>query len=131
MILVLQIDKLVYGGDGLARLPADAHGPGKTAFVPFVIPGEQVEASQVETRPGFVRANLDKVLAPSPERVEPACPYFGRCGGCHYQHINYAAQLRYKAEILRETLRRTASSNSYRKFSFTRRHHGTTATAPA
>ena len=108
MTLTLQIEKLIYGGDGLARLPADEHGRGKTAFVPFVIPGEQVEASPVETRPGFVRAALDKVLTVSPERVEPACPYFGRCGGCHYQHINYHGQLRYKAEILRETLRRTA-----------------------
>jgi 23S rRNA (uracil1939-C5)-methyltransferase len=106
--LQLQIDKLVYGGEGLARLPADANGPGKTVFVPFVIPGEQVEASPVETRPGFVRAGLDRVLTPSPDRIEPHCPYFGRCGGCHYQHINYDAQLRYKVEILRETLRRTA-----------------------
>jgi 23S rRNA (uracil1939-C5)-methyltransferase len=106
--LLLQIEKLVYGGDGLARLPADAHGPGKTVFVPFVISGEQVEASPVEMRPGFVRAELDKVLTPSAERIEPECPYFGRCGGCHYQHINYDAQLRYKSETLRETLRRTA-----------------------
>jgi 23S rRNA (uracil1939-C5)-methyltransferase len=104
----LRIEKLVYGGDGLARMPADAHGRGKTAFVPFVIPGEQVEASPVETRPGFVRARLDKLLTASAERVEAACPYFGRCGGCQYQHINHDAQLRYKAEILRETLRRTA-----------------------
>ncbi len=106
--MLLQIEKLVYGGDGLARLPADPNGPGKTAFVPFVIPGEQVEASPVETRPGFVRAKLDKILSASPQRIEPACPYFGRCGGCHYQHINYDAQLSYKAGILRETLRRTA-----------------------
>ena len=104
----LQIEKLVYGGDGLTRMPADAQGRGKTAFVPFVIPAEEVEVSPVETRPGFVRAKLDNVLAPSPERVEPACPYFERCGGCHYQHINYDAQLYYKAEILRETIRRTA-----------------------
>ncbi len=106
--MLLQIEKLVYGGDGLARLPADPNGPGKTAFVPFVIPGEQVEASLVETRPGFVRAKPDEILSASPQRVEPACPYFGRCGGCHYQHINYDAQLSYKAGILRETLRRTA-----------------------
>ncbi len=104
----LHIEKLVYGGDGLARLPGDEHGQGKAVFVPFVIPGEKVEASPVETRPGFVRAKLDRVLTPSPERIEPGCPYFERCGGCHYQHIGYAAQLRYKAEILRETLRRTA-----------------------
>jgi 23S rRNA (uracil1939-C5)-methyltransferase len=108
LILILQIEKLIYGGDGLARLPADAHGRGKTAFVPFVIPGEQVEASPVETRSGFVRATLDQVLTASPDRIEPGCVYFGRCGGCHYQHINYDAQLRCKADILRETLRRTA-----------------------
>lgn len=106
--MLLQIEKLVYGGEGLARLPGDAQGRGKSAFVPLVIPGEQVEASPVERRPGFVRAMLDKVLTASPERIEPGCPYFGRCGGCHYQHINHDAQLRYKAEILRETLRRTA-----------------------
>jgi len=106
--LLLQIEKLVYGGEGLARLPADAHGRGKTAFVPFVIPGERVEASPVENRPGFVRTKLNEVLTPSPDRIEPGCPHFGRCGGCHYQHINYDVQLRSKAEILRETLRRTA-----------------------
>jgi len=106
--LQLQIEKLVYGGDGLARLPADEHGPGKAVFVPFVLPGEEVEASVLQGRSGFVRASLDRVLVPSADRVEPGCPYFGRCGGCHYQHIDYAAQLRHKAEILRETLRRTA-----------------------
>ena len=104
----LHIEKLVYGGDGLARLPADEHGRGKAVFVPFVLPGEEVEASVLQGRSGFVRASLDRVLVPSPDRVEPGCPYFGRCGGCHYQHIDYAAQLRHKAEILRETLRRTA-----------------------
>ena len=106
--MILQIEKLVYGGDGLTRLPADEHGQGKAVFVPFVIPGETVEGSPVETRPGFVRARLDRVLTPSPERIAPGCPYFERCGGCHYQHISYDAQLRYKAEILRETVRRTA-----------------------
>jgi 23S rRNA (uracil1939-C5)-methyltransferase len=106
--LQLTIEKLIYGGDGLTRLPADEHGRGKTVFIPFVLPGEEVEASVVEGRSGFARAKLDRVLTPSPERVEPGCPYFTRCGGCHYQHIEYAAQLKYKSEILRETLRRTA-----------------------
>jgi 23S rRNA (uracil1939-C5)-methyltransferase len=106
--LQLTIEKLIYGGDGLTRLPADEHGRGKTVFIPFVLPGEEVEASVVEGRSGFARAKLERVLTPSPERVEPGCPYFTRCGGCHYQHIDYAAQLKYKSEILRETLRRTA-----------------------
>jgi 23S rRNA (uracil1939-C5)-methyltransferase len=102
------IEKLVYGGDGLARLAADEKGPGKAVFVPFVIPGEEVIATIVESRGGFNRARAERILAPSPDRTEPACQYFGKCGGCHYQHIDYAAQLRYKVEILRETLRRTA-----------------------
>lgn len=106
--LQLQIEKLIYGGDGLARLPADEQGRRKPVFLPFVIPGESVEASLSSTRPGFARATLDRLLTPSPERVEPGCPYFTRCGGCHYQHIDYAAQLRCKAEILRETIRRIA-----------------------
>ena len=104
----LQVEKLVYGGDGLARLPTDDQGPGKTVFVPFVIPGENVEVTLAETRPGFARARLNQILTPSAERVQADCPYFGSCGGCQYQHIDYAAQLRYKSEILRETLRRTA-----------------------
>ena len=103
-----EIEKLVYGGDGLARMPADKHGPGKAVFVPFVLPGEQVEARVIESRTGFARARLDKVLTPSPDRIAPGCPYFGRCGGCHYQHMMYDAQLRHKADILRESLRRTA-----------------------
>ena len=104
----LKIEKLVYGGDGLARLSADAHGRGKTVFLPYVLPGERVEASLLQGSTGFARARLNEVLSPAAERIVPECPYFGRCGGCQYQHIAYEAQLRYKAEILRETLRRTA-----------------------
>jgi 23S rRNA (uracil1939-C5)-methyltransferase len=106
--LRVAIEKLVYGGEGLARTPADANGKGKTLFVPFVVPGETVESTIVESRPGFARAKLDKVVIPSVHRVVPECPYFGRCGGCQYQHIDYEEQLRYKADVLRETLRRTA-----------------------
>src|SRR5713101_5657211 len=104
----LKIEKLVYGGDGLARLPADEHGPGKTVFVPFVLEGEEVDAVLAEQKAGFARASLNRVTAASPDRVEPDCKYFQRCGGCHYQHASYEHQLKIKAEILRETLRRTA-----------------------
>jgi 23S rRNA (uracil1939-C5)-methyltransferase len=106
--LQFQIEKMVYGGDGLARMPADAQGRGKTLFVPLVLPGEVVEAAVVDSRSGFARASLERVLTPSPDRVEPQCRYFGKCGGCHYQHADYEAQVGFKAEILRETLRRTA-----------------------
>jgi 23S rRNA (uracil1939-C5)-methyltransferase len=104
----LKIEKLIYGGDGLARLPADDHGPGKTVFVPFVLEGEQVEAALAEQRPGFARARLENALEPSPHRVQARCPYFQHCGGCQYQHTSYEHQLEIKALILRETLKRTA-----------------------
>jgi 23S rRNA (uracil1939-C5)-methyltransferase len=104
----LKIEKMIYGGDGLARLPADEHGPGKTVFVSFVLENEEVEAKVTEQKPGFARAGLERVIAASPNRVEPGCPYFQRCGGCNYQHASYKEQVKIKAEILRETLRRTA-----------------------
>ena len=106
--MLLTIEKLIYGGDGLARLPADAHGRGKAVFVPFVLAGEKVEASLTEQKPGFARANAVAIITPSLHRVPPACPYFGQCGGCSYQHASYEHQLEIKKEILRETLRRTA-----------------------
>jgi 23S rRNA (uracil1939-C5)-methyltransferase len=103
----LRIEKAVYGGDGLGRLPADERGRGKSVFVPFVLEGERVESTITEQKAGFARAQLDRVLEASAERVSPACRYFQRCGGCHYQHSNYAHQLKMKAAILRETLQRT------------------------
>lgn len=104
----LKIEKLVYGGEGLARLPADERGPGKTVFLPFVLDREEVEADLVEQRPGFARGRLAQMIEASPDRVEPGCRYFRSCGGCHYQHSNYAHQLAIKSAILRETLLRTA-----------------------
>ncbi len=104
----LTIEKLVYGGDGLARLPADDQGRGKAVFVPFVLEGETVGISLTEQKPGFTRGVVSEILAPSAHRIEPRCPYFMRCGGCHYQHSGYSHQLEIKAAILRENLRRIA-----------------------
>jgi 23S rRNA (uracil1939-C5)-methyltransferase len=106
--LQLIIEKLVYGGDGLARLPADEHGRGKAVFVPFVLPGERVKAALVGEKPGFVRAHADTILEASPQRIGPLCPYFQRCGGCHYQHASYEHQLEIKTAILKENFRRIA-----------------------
>jgi 23S rRNA (uracil1939-C5)-methyltransferase len=115
--LLLTIEKLLYGGDGLTRLstddapagePAKNHGRGKAVFVPFVIGGETIEASLTGQKTGFARAKVDAIVEPSPYRIQPRCPYFGQCGGCHYQHIAYEQQLEIKKDILRETLRRTA-----------------------
>jgi len=98
--MIVNIEKLIYGGEGLA------HHEGSTVFVPFVLPGERVDAAPVEEKKKFVRARLSKALTASPERIAPPCPHFGNCGGCDYQHIPYELQLRYKTEIFRETLRR-------------------------
>src|SRR5882724_3423673 len=104
----LTIEKMVYGGDGLAHLPPDHSGRGKIGFVPFVLPGEEIEASVIEEKPGFVRAKAEQIVRASLLRVEAPCPYFQRCGGCHYQHTSYENQLAIKSQILRETLLRTA-----------------------
>jgi 23S rRNA (uracil1939-C5)-methyltransferase len=105
--VLLSIEKLIYGGDGLARTAAGPDGRSMAVFVPFVLPGERVEAD-LERRKGFSRASLTNVVEASSDRIESRCPYFLRCGGCHYQHIPYDLQLRFKAEILRETLQRIA-----------------------
>jgi len=102
----LTIDKPVYGGDSLGR----AEEAGKAIFVPFTLPGEIVDATINEEKRTYAKAELDAVLTPSPSRVVPACAHFGVCGGCHYQHADYAAQLTMKQQILRETLTRAGVS---------------------
>jgi 23S rRNA (uracil1939-C5)-methyltransferase len=97
----VRIEKLVYGGDGLG------HQDGATVFVPLVLPGELVRIETVSRKKKFVRGRLGDIVEPSPERIAAPCPHFGRCGGCQYQHIPYEAQIRFKTEILRETLGRT------------------------
>jgi 23S rRNA (uracil1939-C5)-methyltransferase len=105
-IVSVEIEKLVYGGDGLARLPADAAGRRMAVFVPFTLPGETVEVALETTKGTFARGELQRVLVASAQRESPACPYFGRCGGCHLQHGSYELQLESKVAVLRETLAR-------------------------
>jgi 23S rRNA (uracil1939-C5)-methyltransferase len=104
--LTLDIDKPVYGGDCLAHWNEAASKSGKAIFVPFALPGETVSAHVVEDKRNHASAELDEVLTTSPHRVEPRCPYFGTCGGCHYQHADYPTQLAMKEQVLRETLSR-------------------------
>lgn len=99
-VLQLHIEKLVYGGEGLSRVD------GEVVFTPGVLPGETVETELAGSRQHVQRAHLVQVIEPAPERVVPPCSVFGRCGGCQYQHANYEAQLRFKRDILVETLRR-------------------------
>lgn len=84
------ISDIAFGGEGVARLEEFV------IFVPFVLIGEEVEVEITEIKKRFARAKLIRVISPSPERVTPPCPYFGDCGGCQYQHIDYPTQLRIK-----------------------------------
>src|ERR1700692_685226 len=88
--MLLSIEKLIYGGDGLARTPLAADGRNMAVFVPFVLPGEKVEAEIRQGKAGFARASVSQLVEASADRVEARCPYFQRCGGCHYQHISSA-----------------------------------------
>jgi 23S rRNA (uracil1939-C5)-methyltransferase len=97
---VIKIEKLIYGGAGLSRVD------GEVILTPYVLPGELVDMAPAERRSGVTRADLVSVVEPSPHRVLPGCEYFGRCGGCQYQHAAYEYQLEQKREILREQLRR-------------------------
>lgn len=97
---LVRIEKPIYGGAFLGRVA------GKAMFVPLALPGEEVRARVVEDKRGYATAEAEEVLESSEQRVAPLCPHFGACGGCHYQHANYAAQLAYKQAILRETLER-------------------------
>jgi len=105
--MLISIEKLIYGGDGLARAPG-ADGRSMAVFAPFVLPGERVEVEIGRGKPGFVRGSMTQLIEASPDRIDARCAYFQQCGGCHYQHIPYERQLKFKAEILRETLQRIA-----------------------
>lgn len=98
--LILSIEKVVYGGAGLA------HADGNTVFVPFVLPGENVRAAVKSTKKKLIWADLMEVTSASKEREKARCAHFQKCGGCHYQHIAAAEQVRLKKEILKETLSR-------------------------
>jgi 23S rRNA (uracil1939-C5)-methyltransferase len=97
---LIQIEKPIYGGAFLARME------GKAVFVPLTLPGEQVRARITQSKRGYDTAEPDEIIVASPDRIAPACPHFGPCGGCHYQHTNYETQLAFKQTILRETLQR-------------------------
>lgn len=97
---LVPIEKMVFGGEGLGRLN------GEVVLTPFVLPGEQARVELLPARKGVRRGVLEGIESPSPDRVEAPCTVFGRCGGCHYQHAAYSAQLRYKRDVLVETLAR-------------------------
>lgn len=98
--LRLTIDDIAFGGEGVGR--AD----GFAVFVPFTIPGEIVDVAVVEAKKSFGRARLLEVVESAGERVTPKCEYFGDCGGCQYQHIDYPAQLKFKRKQIADLFER-------------------------
>ena len=101
-IIELTLDAIAHGGEAIGR-----HA-GKVVFVPYAIPGERVAVEILEEKERWARGRLLRVLQPSPDRVEPPCPYFGQdlCGGCQWQHIAYERQAELKQEIVVDQLRR-------------------------
>jgi 23S rRNA (uracil1939-C5)-methyltransferase len=97
---LVEIEKPIYGGSFLARVA------GKAVFVPLALPGEQVQVRITQSKSGYATAETEEIVRTAPERMAAACPHFGLCGGCHYQHTDYQTQLVFKQAILRETLER-------------------------
>ena len=97
---LVKIEKVVFGGKGLTR---DLE---KVAFVPMTLPGERVLVHVTKEHPDYIEAEAVSIEEPSPDRIAPACPYFGICGGCQMSHANYEKQVAMKKDILEETLRR-------------------------
>ena len=99
---VATIDKLAFGGNGVCRID------GKVCFVPFSCPGDELSLRITSDKKSYCTASIAAIISPSPSRTAPACPLFGACGGCSWQHISYPVQLEQKRHILAETLWRGA-----------------------
>ena len=96
----LEIERILPGGVGLA------HAENKTFFVTLAAPGDRLRVRVDRTQGNLSFASIVEIISPSPVRIEPPCPYFGRCGGCDFQQLNYDAQLKAKADIIRDCLHR-------------------------
>ena len=94
------IESVAFKGYGVGRID------GKVVFVPYTVTGDEAWIEMTEEKKRYSTARLTEIIKPSPGRVIPPCPYFGTCGGCQWQHIDYSIQAEQKKEILGETLRR-------------------------
>ncbi len=99
-MIEVTIEKLVTGGDGLAR------HEGQAVFVPLTAPQDRVRVVVTERRKGFVRTTLEEILEPGPGRRDPPCPHYGQCGGCDLQHLDPEHQRQAKADIVADCFKR-------------------------
>src|SRR5438105_14532676 len=100
--LEVTIERILPGGLGLA------HAEGQTVMVALAAPGDRLRVRIDRVKGSVAFASIEEIIEPSPARVEPPCPYFGRCGGCDFQQLNYPAQLAAKIEIVKDCLHRIA-----------------------
>jgi len=107
------IERILPGGLGLA------HADGRTLMVALAAPGDRVRVSIDRVRGGVAFALIEEVIEPSPQRVEPPCQYFGRCGGCDFQQLTYQAQLDAKVGIIKDCLHRIGSIENLPDFQIT------------
>ena len=96
----LEIEKIISNGCGLARYN------GRAVFIPFTVPGEKIYAEIDLTGKQYLEGKILDIIEPSPDRVVPPCPLYGKCGGCSLQHISYERQLEIKKELVSEALKR-------------------------
>lgn len=99
----LRIEKMVQGGDGMARLP-----DGRICFVQGALPGELCKVLLTFSKKDFTRGKAVEIIEPSADRVKPACPLYGKCGGCSLQHLDPAKQIQYMEQVERENFKRLA-----------------------
>ena len=97
----IKMEKIVYGGDCLSRLP-----DGRAVFVPFVLPGELVQIELTEEKKRYAHAKPVELLERSPDRIMPRCVHFGECGGCQYQHLSYDKQCQLKEALVKDQFER-------------------------
>jgi 23S rRNA (uracil1939-C5)-methyltransferase len=102
MSMEVTIERILPGGLGLA------HADGRTVMVGLAAPGDRLRVRVERVKGSVAFASIEEIIEPSPDRVEPPCPYFGRCGGCDFQQMNYETQLAAKKKIVRDCLRRIA-----------------------
>ncbi|HMG37184.1 MAG TPA: class I SAM-dependent RNA methyltransferase [Blastocatellia bacterium] len=93
-------DRIGYGGDAVARVD------GLVVFIPFAAPGDRLRVRLIERRKHLARATIEEIISPSKLRRDPPCEYFGECGGCQLQHLNYDSQLEAKIGFVRDSLER-------------------------
>ncbi|OAT86359.1 23S rRNA (uracil(1939)-C(5))-methyltransferase RlmD [Desulfotomaculum copahuensis] len=98
--LILEIEGLNHRGEGIGR------HRGQVVFVPLAAPGDRIRATVTEVKKKYLRAGLAELLESGTGRAVPRCPAFGRCGGCHIQHLDYAHQLQYKTGLVRNAFAR-------------------------